>query len=225
MSDVPPSPPPPPPSGGFGTPQPARGPDMGAALSYGWKKFTENVGGFILVVLVPLIVLLAIDFIGIFVVRGIFGVLVFYALALLVSMIAYYGIFNAALMATRGEAVDVGRAFQNDNWGAWIPFAIVYGLMVGIGAVFCGIGALIVIAFFGLAPYYAIDQKKGVGDALSASLDATRSNSGLALALAVCALVGWAGGLVCIGGLITYPVAIVAGGFLYRGVTGQSVAD
>ena len=197
---------------------------MGAALSYGWKKFTENVGGFILVVLVPLVVLIAIDLIGILVIRGAFGFFFVYALALLVSMVAYYGIFNAALMATRGEAVDVGRAFKNDNWGQWIPFALVYGLMVGVGALVCGIGALVVIAFFGLAPYYAIDQRKGVGEAISASLDATKNNSGLALALAVCALVGWAGSLVCIGGLITYPLAIVAGAYLYRQVNGQDVA-
>ena len=48
MTDLPPPPPPSP----YGAPQPAGGgPDAGAAISYGWKKFQENVGPMLIVVL------------------------------------------------------------------------------------------------------------------------------------------------------------------------------
>jgi uncharacterized membrane protein len=224
VSDVPPPPPPPPPPGGFGTPAPSSSPDIGAAISYGWNKFTQNVGPLIAIIVIPIAILIVIELIGIFVIQGFFGFAVFFALALLISVVAYLGIFNAALMATRGEHIDIGKAFTTDRWGEWIGFAIVYGLMLAVGYAICGVGALVVIAFWGLAPFYFLDGGKGIGDSLSASLAATRQNSGLPLALAVLGLIGWAGGLVCIGGLITYPLAIIGAAYLYRNVTGQSVA-
>ncbi len=225
MSDVPPPVPPPPPPGGFGAPPPSSSPDIGAALSYGWKKFTENVGPLIGIILAPVAVFIVLILIGTLVVKGAFGFLLFEALGLLVSVVAYLGIFNAGLMATSGQRVEFGKAFSTDRWGEWIGFAIVYGLMLGVGSLFCGVGALVVIAFWGLAPFYFLDGRRSLGDALSASFEATRSNSGLALALVVLAIVGWAGGLVCgIGALVTYPLAIIGAAFLYRNVTGQPVA-
>ena len=221
MTDVPPPPPP----SSFGAPPPSSGPDVGASLSYGWKKFQENVGPLIGIILAPFAVLFLIEIIGAVVIRGFFGFFFFYALALLVAAVAYLGIFNAGLMATRGEKVDFGKAFQTDRWGEWIGFAIVYGLMVSIGSLFCGVGALVVIAFWGLAPYYFLDQRKGIGEALSASLEATRRISGMPLALAVAALVAWAGGLVCgVGALVTMPLGFIAGAYLYRFANGQAVA-
>ena len=187
MSDAPP---PVPPSGGFGTPPPSSSPDIGAAISYGWKKYTENVGPFIVVILAPVAVFLVLFLIGALVVKGLFGVLVFEAIGVLVSLVAYLGIFNAALMATSGQKVDVGKAFSTDRWGEWFGFAVLYGLMVGVGALLCGIGALVVIAFWGFAPFYFLDGRKGIGEALTASLTVTKNNLGLAGALAVLAIVG-----------------------------------
>jgi uncharacterized membrane protein len=222
VTDVPPPPPPPP---SFGAPPPSGGPDIGATLSYGWKKFQENVGPLIGIILAPVAIIIVLEIIGFVVIHGIFGGLLFLGIAFLIASVAYLGIFNAALMVTRGERVDFGKAFQTDNWGAWIGFAIVYGLMVWVGSWFCGVGALVVIAFWGLAPFYVLDQQKSIGDALSASLNATRSNTGIALALAVAAIVAWAGGLLCgVGALVTVPIGFIAGGYLYRYATGQAVA-
>jgi uncharacterized membrane protein len=220
VNDVPPPPPPP-----YGSvPAPAGGPDVGAAISYGWNKFTQNVGPLIAIVVAPIVVLLVLEFVGFVVVRGFFGILFFVALALLVSMVAYLGIFNAGLMATSGQPVDFGKAFQTDRWGDWIVFSILYGLLLAVGYALCLIGALFVIAFWGLAPFYFLDQGKSAGEALSASLAATRSNPGLPLALGLLALVGWVGSIVCIGSLVTIPIAIIGAAFLYRQATGQSVA-
>ena len=107
----------------------------------------------------------------------------------------------------------------------WIVFAFVFGLFVGVGAIFCGVGALIVLAFFGLAPYYFLDQRKSLGDAFSASLEATRANAGIPLAIALTVLVGFLGIILCyVGALVTMPIAYIGVGFLYRHINNQPVA-
>jgi hypothetical protein len=228
VTDIPPPPgsPPPgsPPPGGPPPAGPA-GPDAGQALSYGWAKFQQNVGPFIAVVLIPIAVQFVLWFIGFSLVRGVFGIVVFGVIGVVLSLSLQIGIYNAALMVTRGEPVDIGKAFSTDRWGEWIGFAFVFGLLVGVGYIFCGIGALIVLAFFGLAPFYFLDQRKGLGEALSASLDKTRSTSGLPLAIGLTALVGWAGTLLCgVGALVTMPLAYTGVAFLYRKVNGEPVA-
>src|SRR6476620_5594380 len=220
MSDVPPPPPP-----SFGQPAPASSPDAGKALSYGWSKFQANAGVLIAVIVIPFAVQLVLNLIGQFVIRNLFGILLFSLIGLVVGAALNIGIFNAALMLTRGETPNVGKAFSTDRWGEWIVFAIVFQLFVGVGAIFCGVGALIVLAFFGLAPYYFLDQNKSLGDAFSASLEATRANSGMPLAIALTVLVGFLGFVLCyVGALVTLPLAYVAVGFLYRAANNQQAA-
>jgi len=221
VNDVPPPPPPP-----YGAVPPGgASPDVGAAISYGWNKFSANVGTFIAIIVLPAAVTFVLELIGIFVVRGFIGLFFFVALALLVGAVAYLGIFNAALMATSGQSIDFAKAFQTERWGEWISFSLLYGLMLAVGSVICGIGALFVIAFWGLAPFYFLDQGKGPTEALSASFATTRSKPGLPVALGLLGIVGWAGGLLCgIGSLISVPVAIVGAAYLYRYATGQAVA-
>ena len=229
MTDLPPPPPPPPPPPSqppWNPPPGGPGPDVGAALSYGWQKFSQNVGPIVGIVVAPVVVLLILDLIGIFAVRGLVGIIVIAAVALLVSMVAYIGIFNAGLMATSGQRVEFAKAYQSDRWGEWIGFAIVYGLMLAAGYLVCFVGALVVLAFWGLAPFYFLDQRMSIGQALGASWQATRTHTGLPLALAICGLVAWVGGLVCgIGSFVTVPIAVIAGAFLYRYAAGQSVAE
>jgi uncharacterized membrane protein len=138
---------------------------------------------------------------------------------------ASIGIFNAGLMLTAGEPIDVGRAFSSDRWGEWIIFAFVWGLMVSIGAIFCGIGALVVVAVWGLAPFYFIDQRMSLGQALSASSQTTGAVPGLRLALALVALVGVAGVIACLVGVfVTMPTAYIGAAYLYRVANKQPVA-
>ena len=220
MTDVPPPPPPPslPPSG-------ASSPDVGAALSYGWKKFQAYAGPVLAIILIPLFAQLILNFLGYVVIRGTVSYVLFGILGLLVSLVGALGIFNAGLMITSGETPDIGKAFSTDRWGEWFVFAIVFGLFVAVGAIFCGVGALVVLAFFGLAPYYFLDQRMSLGDAFSASLNATRSTSGLPLAIALTALVGVLGVLACyVGIFVTLPIAYIGVAFLYRHATNQPVA-
>lgn len=228
MTDVPPPPPPPPPPmqppPGGGAPVPS-GPDAGAALSYGWQKFQANSGSLLAIILIPVAIQIVLSVFGQFVIRSFAGIIFFSLLSMIIGLAAQIGVFNAGLMLTRGEGLDVGKAFSSDRWGEWIVFALVYGLLVSVGALFCGIGALVVIAFFGLAPYYFLDQRLSLGDALSKSLETTRATTGLPIALALTALVGWLGVIACyVGMLVTMPVAFVGGAYLYRRATNQAIA-
>jgi len=226
MTDVPPPPPPPqPPSDSFGAPPPgAGGPDVGAALSYGWKKFTENALPLILLVILPALGLYILFAIGLFAVKGFFGIVLFEILGFLAYTVLLVGIYRASLGVTTGEKADIGKAYQYDNWGGWIVFSIVYGLAIGIGFALCIIPGLFALAFWGLAPFYVIDQNMGIGDAFKASANAA-SKKGLAFPVLLCYVIGWLGSLACgIGALITVPLAFVAVSYLYRYANNQPVA-
>src|SRR5690242_19736169 len=193
---------------GFGAPMggPATNADVGSAVSYGWKKFQQNAGPLLGIILIPIAIQFVLQFFGRVVFNGIVGSLFFLILAEVVSLAAAIGIVNAALMITAGQPADIARAFSSDRWGEWILFAFVWGLMVGVGLLFCGVGALVVIAIWGLAPFYFIDQRMSLGEALSASSRATAATPGLRVALALTALVGIAGVIACgVGVLVTMP--------------------
>ena len=221
MSDAPPPPPPP---ESFGAPPPAGGGgDIGAALSYGFKKYSENIVPMLVVVLAPLVLQTAVFLIGFLIVKGFFGIILFEILAFLVGAIAQVGIYRVALQITAGEKADVNKAYSYDRWGEWIVFSLVFGLMVSVGLALCIIPGLFVLAFFGLAPFYFIDQRMSLGDALNASRTAASQKS-LALPVLLAVIVGYIGIVVCfVGFLVTAPAGFIAVSFLYRYAAGQSV--
>jgi uncharacterized membrane protein len=193
-------------------------------LSYGFNKYFANVGPFLGVIFIPVLAQIVLSIIGQVVIRGVFGYVFAEVLGTLISFVLYYGVYHMALMLTAGETPDIGRAFQNDRWGEWIVFSIVYGLMVGIGLALCIIPGLFVLAFFGMAPYFFIDRRMSLGDALNASRTAASSGS-YALPVVLCVVVGAAGVIACVVGLlVTAPAAYIAVAFLYRGATNQVAA-
>jgi hypothetical protein len=221
VSDVPPPPPPPPPPPSYGAGPPGASPNVGAALSYGFNKYFANVGPFLGVIFIPVLAQIALSLIGQFVIRGVFGYALAEILGTLISIVLYYGVYHMSLMLTAGETPDIGKAFQNDRWGEWILFSIVYGLMVGVGLALCVVPGLFVLAFFGMAPYFFIDRGMSLGDALTASREAASSGA-YAIPVLLCVIVGAAGLILCgIGLLITAPAAYIAVAFLYRGATNQ----
>ena len=223
MTDLPPPPPfqPPP----FGSPPPGGGsPDVGVALSYGWKKFQQNVGPLLAVVLIPVAVQVVLSIISRSIVNSVPGALLFNVLGVVVGAVAGIGIYQMALMITAGQPADIGKAFTYDRWGEWIVFSFVFGLMVGVGLVLCIIPGLFVLAFFGLAPFYFLDGRMSFGESLSASRSAVQRN-GLAFPILLSIVVGILGIIACvIGVFVTEPIAYLAVAFLYRYAAGQPVA-
>jgi uncharacterized membrane protein len=221
VTDLPPPFQPPP----FGSPPPGSGsPDVGAALSYGWKKFQENVGPLLAVVLITVAVQVVLSIISRSVVDSVLGAVLFNVLGIIVGAVAGIGIYQMALMITAGQPADVGKAFTYDRWAEWIVFSFVFGLMVGFGLVLCVIPGLLVLAFFGLAPFYFLDVRMSLGGSLSASRAAVQRN-GLAFPILLSIVVGVLGIIACIIGIfVTEPIAYLAVAFLYRYSAGQPVA-
>lgn len=218
MADYPPPPPP------YGSaPLGADSPQVGTALSYGFNKYFANIGPVLGVIAIAILAQLIVNLVELSV-SSLFGRLLFTIVGLVVGAIVNLGIYQTALIITRGESPSIGRAFTYDRWAEWLGFSIVYGLMVGVGIVACIIPGLVVLALFGMAPYFFIDQRMSLGDALSASLQAATSRS-FALPVLLSIIVG-ALGLIArgIGVLVTAPAAYIAVAFLYRNATGQPVA-
>jgi uncharacterized membrane protein len=222
VNDFPPPQPPPPP---YGSPQPGPGgPDVGAAISYGWAKFQQNVGPLLIAVLVPIVAQIVLSLIG----QSLGGSrvvwLLFQILAIAVNAVAGIGIYRLALMITAGEPADIGKAFQYDRMGEWIVFSFVFGVVLAVGLLLCIVPGLLFLAFFGLAPFFFLDQGLSLGDALRASREAVRGK-GLAFPILLSILVGLLGIIACFVGLfVTIPIAYVAVAYLYRYAAGQPVA-
>jgi len=213
---------PPPPGYGAG-PGGAQSPPTGAALSYGFNKYFANIGPVLLVILVAFVAQLVVTGIELSI-TSLFGRLLLNIVGLVVNAVVGIGIYQAALMVTRGETVTVGKAFSYDRWGEWIVFSIVFGLMIGLGLLLCIIPGLVLLAWFGMAPFFFLDQRMSLGDALAASRQAA-SSRGFAIPVLLSVLVGVAGVIACgIGVLVTAPAAYIAVAFLYRNAAGQTVA-
>jgi hypothetical protein len=219
MSNVPPPPNVPPPG-----PPPVGGanPDIGAALSYGFNKYFANVGPVLAVILLPLALQIVLAIIGRAAFDSLVAELLINVVSWIVSAVAALGIYQTVLMITRGETPDIGKAFTYDRWGEWFVFSIVWGLIVGIGFLLLIIPGILALAFLGLAPFYFIDQRLGVGDALNAAYEAARR--GYALPTIVAIIVGVLGVILCgVGLFITAPAAYIAVGFLFRHANQQPV--
>jgi uncharacterized membrane protein len=201
-------------------------PDAGSALSYGWNTFKANPGPLIAIVAVPVLIEIVVSLLTQFVFDfSIVLVVLLEIIGVVLGTIAALGIHRSALLVTAGEGVDFAKAFQYDRWGEWFVFSIVFGLMVAVGLALCVIPGLLVIAFFGLAPYYFIDQRMSLGDALRASREAAGSKN-LAFPILLSVIVGFLGILACgVGYFVTAPVAYLAVAFLYRYAQGQAVAS
>jgi uncharacterized membrane protein len=218
-------PPPPPPPSPYGAPQPGPGgPDVGAAISYGWAKFQQNVGPLLIVVLVPIVAQIVLSLIGQSLGDSRPVWVLFQILAIAVNAVAGLGIYRVALMITAGEPADVGKAFQYDRIGEWIVFSFVFGILLAVGLVLCIVPGLLFLAFFGLAPFFFLDKGLSLGDALRASREAVRGK-GLAFPILLSIIVGILGIIACFVGLfVTIPMAYIAVAYLYRYATGQPVA-
>lgn len=242
-------PPPGPPPGGFGAggggfnPPPAQPYaaggaggggrlDVGAAISYGWKKFTENPGPFVLLVLAVFVVnLLFAIFRTIMTASssGNTGLMISFVLAIVgivISFIVQAGVWRAGLAVTRGGQPAVSQFTETDNLGPYVLTSIVVGIGAAVGFFLCFIPGIIWLIFTAYAPLLAIDKGVGPGEAISKSIDWVKSQFAVVgVLLLVCWLLYFIGAILCcIGLLVTIPVALVAITYSYKVLDGQPIA-
>lgn len=234
------APPPAQPPGGY-APQPAQpygggGAEMpqlevGAAISYGWKKFTENVGPFIILVLAVFVAVILLNILQAVLTPNNGGFLALvWSLALsivvmVVSFIIQAGVYRAGLGVTRGQQPSVSMLTQTDNMGPYILTVILVGLGAFVGFLLCIIPGIIWLIFTAYAPILALDKGMSPVEAITTSLNWVKDNMGqVFLILLVSWVVYIAGALLCgVGLLVSIPVALVAIIYSYRALTNEPV--
>jgi hypothetical protein len=227
---------PPPQTGGYQSPHghPGGGlapvaPELtvGSALSYGWSKFSANVGPWILVSLLAVAASIVVNL-----VFGGFGENNSVGLALVGAIVSFVinvlfqaAYIRGALTELDGGRPRVGDFFRFSNFGTILVLAIVIGLLVGIGLVLLIIPGIVLAYLTYFALTFAIDRDRSLGAALSESFSLTRHNVGKLLPLAVvCFLLNIVGFVLCLVGLlVTIPVTLIAGTYAYRVLTGGVV--
>ncbi len=243
-----PPPPPPPPYDptvpGMNAPQPL---SVGAALSYSWTKFTQNIGPLVVVVLVAFLAFGILYGIGIalgsavggasysgdssvgFAFGGVSAVLLyaFLALGYVAMMIISLGLMRATLDITAGRPVSFQSVFNFSDLGGALVTAIVVGLATAIGSMLCYLPGIVIAFFTMYAILFSLDKKMPVMDAVKASFEMVKNNVGPSiLILLVAGLIAGVGGAVCgIGALVTYPMAMIMLAYAYRYLQGEPIAE
>jgi uncharacterized membrane protein len=187
--------------------------DVGAAISYGWNKFIQNIGPIVIIVLVIIVVELVFNVLA----RSMgsaFLSLILFVIGFVIALTISIGLIRAALAITAGEPVNPEMLFKTDQLGPYFVASLVVGLLNLIPCV--GLVTTFFLFFYG---FYIVDQQMGAGDALSASFNLVKEHIGeLVLFLIVVLLLE-----ICTCGL-GWPIALIAGGYAYRTLNGQPVA-
>jgi len=225
------APPPAQPYGGGGGGQVPRL-EVGAAISYGWKKFTENIGPFVLLMLAVFVASIVITLVQRFLTPSdggflglIWSLLIAFVGYVLISIVQA-GVWRAGLGVTRGETPSVAQLTETTNIAPYILTSIAVGFIGVIGLALCVLPGIIWFFLTAFAPLLALDKGLSPVEAITTSINWVKGNAGqVFLVLLVAGLVYFAGWLVCcIGLLVSAPVALVAITYSYRALNNEPVA-
>jgi len=235
------------PSGAPAYGAPTAGTSVGDAFSWGWTKFTQQVGPFLLGVLAYLAVIVVVSAVLFAVVLGgtvasvdpdtqelrngagvglVLSYLLVAAVAVLLSAFMQAGVTRATLEVADGRRIEVGTFFRFDDFGKVVVAALLVGLGTAVGTLLFVIPGLVFAFLAQFTLFYVIDKRMAPVDAIRASFTLVSRNLGtvLLLFLAVYAanLVGSA--LCGIGQLVSFPVGLLATTWMYRRLQDEPVA-
>ncbi|MFZ4519073.1 MAG: hypothetical protein ACOYOP_11830 [Microthrixaceae bacterium] len=205
--------------------------DVGAAVSYGWKKFTENAGQFIFLMVAVVVAAIVLSFIrGILTPNstGFLALIWTFALAAgfqIVLQIIQAGVYRAGLGVTKGTAPNVSMLAQTENIVPYILTVIVVGLGAIVGFALCIIPGIIWMIFMTYAPIIALDKGVGPGEAITQSFNWVKDNFGQVFVILLVAWLIYVAGFIlcCVGLLVSAPVALVAIIYSYRALNQEPV--
>lgn len=246
-----PPPPPPPPThdgeggyGGYGYPAY----DVIEAVKYGWKKFMENAGAFLVLGLLAILIPGALSLIGSLgsstsatvidnpgvsdIVKitagggsGVVGFL-FSLAAQVASLVITAALVRGALDVTEGRKASIGAMFSRWNLLTVLLLSIVVGIATTVGLLMCILPGLAVMFFTYFATYFVVGEGQGVIDAIKSSLRFTADNAGNLLLLFLLAFViVILGACACLVGLlVAIPVTTIAAAYTFKSLRNQPVA-
>lgn len=224
--------------GGYaGPPGPGESYGVGAALTYGWTKFTQNLGPILLLSLVLFIGVVVFGAVGSFLQAAIApsesglwarqsASAVFSLLNFFVSTLLGAFVIRGALDLTEGRPLDVGGIFSRIPIAQMLLLALITSVVTAVGFALCILPGIVALLFFYFASYFLLDRDLTAVDAIKASVDLVRRRPGDAIVWAIVAfLVSIVGVCLCVVGLlVTYPVSMIGTAYTYKRLTGQPVA-
>lgn len=254
-----------PPAGGYGAPPPpsyGSGPygappadpnawDLGAALSYGWKKFQENaaqlvIAGVVLFVGIGIAYGVGFVIMGILTrdpectvrngvldcdegsgwIVGMIGTAILVALILFASLVIGAGLIRGALGITEGRPFQASEIVKLDNIGAVVVTSLLIAAGTFVGYLLCFLPGIAFAIASSYSLYFVIDKGLAPVEAIKASVNLVKDNLGNALIWAIVGyLVAGAGAIACgVGVLVTYPLVMIGTAYTYKKLTGQEVA-
>ena len=205
--------------------------EVGAAIGYGWKKFTENVGPFIILMLAVFVATIVIAILQNVLTPNSSGFLALIwsaAIAVVgyvINSIIQAGVIRAALGVTRGETPSVSQLTETDNIANYILTVILVGIGLFIGFILCIIPGIIWLIFTAYAPIAALDKGLGPVDAITASINWVKERFGAVFLILLVSYIVYIVGLcLCgVGLLVSAPVALVAMVYSYRALNNELV--
>lgn len=223
---------PPPPPGSFGPgPEGAAQPTVSNAFNWGWKKFTENAGVIIVVVLIYLIALIVIQAIWYLFLLGpvvndddgvslgvrLLVTAIGTVLVWVVTTLIQANFSRGALTIARGEKPEIGQMFSGAQLGQLLVAALIIGVAAGIGSLLCYLPALIVLFYTQFTVFFIVDRNLEAVDAIKASAGLVNRHVGTLIGFFLASLLAYIlGAIVCLVGLlVALPVVFLAQTFMY----------
>lgn len=216
----PPPPPPAPPQGGGGY-------SAGTAWSFGWNKFTGNLGSILIAVLVLVAVQVVVQVVSYFVSDSLILRWVISLAGWVLSMIIGAGLVRGALDITEGRELDPKTLLTPNKLGEVIVASLLISVATFVGLILCVIPGLLVAFFTSFTLYFLMDrQELGAIDAIKASFEFTKNNAGNVIVwFLLCLATYIVGFLLCGVGLIAaIPVILIGTAYTYKTLNGQAVA-
>lgn len=220
--------PPPPPGAPYGAP--ATGDySVGNAVSYGWRKFTQNVGPFLLLGLIYAGSTIVVNLVG----RAAAGDDAFSAIGLVFNLLGFVvatflGAAGArgALDVVEGNPVSLWAMFQRWDMTQVLIAAVLVSILTFLGLLALIIGAVVVAFLTYYTTFFVVGGGQSATDAIKASFNFTKSHVGELLPLALLNIVILiAGACLCgVGLFVAYPVTVIAAAYAFRSLHGQPIA-
>ncbi|NHT17810.1 hypothetical protein [Cellulomonas sp. IC4_254] len=226
---------------------PTTGTGVGDAFSWGWTKFTQQVGPFLLGVLAYLVVIGVASAVLFAVILGgtvasvdpetqelrngagfglVFGYLVVLAVILLLSAFMQAGVTRASLEVADGRRIEIGTFFRFDEFGKVVVAALLVGLGTAVGTLLFVIPGLVFAFLAQFTLFFVIDRRMAPVDAIRASFTlVTRNLSAVVLLFLAVYAANLIGSALCgVGQLVSFPVGLLATTWMYRRLQDQPVA-
>lgn len=227
----------PPPTPGYGAGGPFSAP---GAISYGWRKFKENWGVWVLATLALLLasIVLSIFVSVVFSVLGLIsstdpfavefsvGGVISDFLTTFVSYLIYAVLYKGALDTADGQRFDPMSTISRLNLGAVVSLALLLALGSTVGLALCVLPGIVFMFFSWFAMFFVVDTNQGAVDSIVSSFKLVTENIGNSLLLALLSFLVMVAGILacCVGIFVTIPVATIASAYAFRKFQGQNVA-